>query len=62
MPNKTYRVCLKPPSSAVQHVVAAEIRSLDNHLVFLDARGDVAALFLVDLVESWDEIPNIWTR
>jgi hypothetical protein len=43
---------------AVQHVVAAETRILDNHLVFLDAKGDVAALFLVDLVESWDEIPS----
>lgn len=58
MPNKTYQVRLRPPSSAVQHVVAAEIRMLDNHLVFLDGKGDVAALFLVDLVESWDAIPS----
>jgi len=58
MPNKTYLVRLKPPSSAVQHVVAAETWILDNHLVFLDAKGDVAALFLVDLAESWDEIPS----
>ena len=58
MPNKTYRVCLKPPSSVVQHVVAAETRILDNHLVFLGAKGDIAALFLVDLVESWDAIPS----
>jgi hypothetical protein len=58
MPNKTYQVRLRPPSSAVQHVVAAETRMLDNHLVFLDAKGDVAALFLVDLVESWEEIPS----
>ena len=58
MPTKTYRVCLKPPSSAVQHVIAAEIRMLDTHLAFLDAKGDVAALFLVDLVKRWDEIPS----
>jgi hypothetical protein len=58
MPNKTYQVRLKPPSSAVQHVCAAEIRMLDNHLMFLDGKGDVAALFRVDLVESWEEIPG----
>jgi hypothetical protein len=50
MPDKTYQVRLRPPSSAVQHVVTAETRILDNRLVFLDAEGDVAALFLVDLV------------
>jgi hypothetical protein len=58
MPNKTYQVRLKPPSSAVQHVFTAETRILDNRLVFLDAKGDVAAMFLVDLIETWDEIPS----
>jgi hypothetical protein len=33
----------------------AEVRG--NHLVFLDAKGNFAALFLVELVEGWSVLP-----
>jgi hypothetical protein len=56
MPNKTILVRLKVSRVAFQHVraVRAEIRG--EHLAFIDAKGRLAALFLMEAVESWHEI------
>ena len=53
----TYLVALKPPSWGIQHVVAASFAFYGDHLVFLDAQGKLAALFLTDLVQSWHVLP-----
>jgi len=57
MIDQTYLVTLKPPSQATQHVVASIVGVHGDHLVFEDA-GKLAALFLLDLVESWDVLPR----
>jgi hypothetical protein len=42
------------PSPAVQHVIATSIEIHGEHLVFLNAEGKVAALFLMEIVRSWN--------
>jgi hypothetical protein len=46
------------PSQVTQHVFAATAEVRGNHLVFVDVKGSVAALFLRELVESWTEPPT----
>jgi hypothetical protein len=58
MVDQTYLVTLKPPSQATQHVVESIVEVHGDHLVFEDAEGKLAALFLPDLVESWDVLPH----
>jgi hypothetical protein len=55
MGGKIYLVTLR--SRATQHVVASVIGVRGDHLVFLDAQGKLAAMFLLELVESWDVLP-----
>jgi hypothetical protein len=50
MVDKTYLVCLKPPSLALQHVDASRFEIHGEHLVFVDLEGKLAALFLMELV------------
>lgn len=40
----------------MREVRAARIEVHGEHLVFLTAEGKLTALFLMDLVESWNEI------
>ena len=54
MPNKTFLVRLR--SKAILEVRAATVEIHGEHLSFLTAKGKLAALFLLDLVESWNEI------
>jgi hypothetical protein len=56
--DQTYVVTLKPPSRATQHVVAKIGGVRGDHLVFLDAQGKLAGLFLLELVESWNVLPR----
>ena len=58
MPSKTFRVLLKPPSGAIQHLVALNVEIRGEHLVFLNSEGKLAALFLIQTVESWREIAS----
>jgi hypothetical protein len=48
--NRTFLVRLR--NGAIQHVRAATIEVHGGHLVFLTAKGKLAAVFLLDLVES----------
>jgi hypothetical protein len=57
MVDQTFLVTLKAPSRATQHVVASTGGVRGDHLVLLDAKGNLAAMFLVELVESWDVLP-----
>ena len=54
MPNKTFLVRLT--NNAFQQVEAAMVEIHDEHLVFLTDKGRLAALLLLDVVESWNEI------
>jgi hypothetical protein len=58
MAEKTYLVRLKPPSLALQHVSASRFEIQGEHLAFVDSRGKLAALFLMELVESWNELQD----
>jgi hypothetical protein len=39
-------------------VTAASAEIHGEHLVLLDSTGKLAALFLLEIVESWSELPN----
>ena len=54
MPNKTFLVQLR--SYAHQHVRATTVEVHGKHLVFLTEKRKLASVFLLDLVESWNEI------
>jgi hypothetical protein len=56
MVDQTHLVALKPPSQAVQHVVATTVEVHGEHLVFLNAEGKLAALFMMEIVQSWNVI------
>ena len=58
MLDQTYLVTMRPPSQAIQQVFAATAEVRGNHLVFLDAKGNFEALFLLELVESWSVLPT----
>ena len=47
------------PSRAIQHVAASIVEVLGDHLVFLDAAGRLAAVFLLNPVESWEVLPGL---
>jgi hypothetical protein len=52
--DKTYLVRIKAPSFALQHVTAVSAEMHGEHLVFLNSEGKLAALFLMEIVESWN--------
>jgi hypothetical protein len=55
MPNKTYLIRFKKTDLHSHFVVAANAEIHGEHLVFLRADGSLAALFLLEIVESWSE-------
>jgi hypothetical protein len=57
MVDQTYLVTLRPSSRAIQEVFAATAEVRGNHLVLVDAKGNFAALFLLELVETWSVLP-----
>ena len=56
MRDKTFLVQYKAPETSSQIVVAARIEVHGEHLVFVNSEGKLAALFLMEIVESWREI------
>jgi hypothetical protein len=54
MPNKTILVKLR--SAAIQHVRAARVEIHGGQLAFVTSGGKLSALFLLEHVESWNEI------
>jgi hypothetical protein len=56
MPDKTFLVRMKAPNHATQHVTASRFQIHGEHLVFVDSEGKPAALFLLEIVETWNEI------
>jgi hypothetical protein len=58
MPEKTYLVRLKVSRAAFQQVKAVRAEIHGDHLVFVNSDGKLAALFLMEIVESWNEISD----
>jgi hypothetical protein len=57
MPNKIFLVRLR--SNTIQLVRAITVEIHGDHLVLLTAKGKLAAVFSLDVVESWNAIaPN----
>jgi hypothetical protein len=53
---KTYLIRLRDPSGALQRVEAVDCEIYREHLVFLTADRKLAAMFLMELVESFNVI------
>jgi hypothetical protein len=58
MADKTYLVRFKAPDTSPELVVAENTQIHGEHLVFLNSKGDLAALFLLEIVESWSELSD----
>jgi hypothetical protein len=57
MVDRSYQVRLR--TRTVQHVIASAVQLHGDHLVFVNSNGQLAALFLKDLVISWKMLPNV---
>jgi hypothetical protein len=58
MAEKIYLIRFKPPNLETATVVAARAEIQGEHLVLLNSDGELAALFMLDVVESWSEVPG----
>jgi hypothetical protein len=58
MRDTTYIVRFKLPETGTQPVIAATAEVADDYLVLLKANGELAAMFAIEVVESWSEISN----
>jgi hypothetical protein len=58
MMDQIYLVALKLPSRVVQHVIAASLEIHEENLVFFNAKGELAAMFLMEIVQSWHLLPR----
>jgi hypothetical protein len=58
MASKTYLVRFKPPEISTQVVHAERAQINGEHLVFLNSKGELAALFLMEIVEDWSELSD----
>ena len=47
-----------PPEISTQVVVAEGAQIYGEHLVFLNSKGGLAALFLLEIVEDWSELSD----
>jgi hypothetical protein len=56
--DKTYLVRFKGTGLPTEIVTAANIEFHGEHLIFLTSEGALAALFLLEIVESWSEIDH----
>ena len=53
MAGKRYLVSCKTPELSTQSVVASSCEVYGDRLVFLSSSGELAAVFLLGIVESW---------
>jgi hypothetical protein len=56
MTDKTFLIRFNLPEPRIQSVIAAWAEIQGEHLVLLNAEGKLAALFLMEVVESWSEM------
>jgi hypothetical protein len=53
-----HNIRVRLTTQTVQHVIASTVQLHGDHLVFVNAKGQLTALFLKDLVWSWKMLPN----
>jgi hypothetical protein len=58
MSENVYLIRFKPAAISPQTLVASTAEIHGDHLLLLNAKGQINALFLMDTVESWSEIPS----
>ncbi|MEA2262050.1 MAG: hypothetical protein QOJ51_4875 [Acidobacteriaceae bacterium] len=58
MVDQTYLVTFNQPDAMAESVIAATAEIQGAHLIFLDAKGKLVALFLLELVQSWIVLPR----
>jgi hypothetical protein len=56
MPDKIHLIRFKPSDLSSHLVIAANAEIHGEHLVFLRSDGSLAALFALEVVESWPEV------
>jgi hypothetical protein len=56
MPDKAYLIRFKGTDLPPELVIAVSVEFHGEHLVFLKSDGTLAALFVLEIVESWSEI------
>jgi hypothetical protein len=56
MNDKTYLIRIKGLDSTLHVTIAATAEIHGEHLVFLRSDGRPAALFVLEIVESWSEL------
>ncbi len=59
MPEKTFLIRFKRTDLDFHIVIAANTEIHGEHLVLLRSDGSLAALFLMEIVESWSEVDNV---
>jgi hypothetical protein len=59
MADKTFIVRFKARELSTQLVIAANAEIHADHMVLLNSTGKLTALFLLELVESWTELPQV---
>ena len=62
MVDRTFLVRFRSPELNTQHVVASRAQVHGEHLVLFNAEGKLAALFSLDIVESWNELEGDRSR
>ena len=55
MDDKTYVIRFKPSDITPYLVIASSAEIHEEHLAFLRSDGKLAALFVMEIVESWSE-------
>jgi hypothetical protein len=58
MADKTFMVRFKVRELTSQSVIAAKAEIHAEHMVLLNSTGKLAVLFLLEVVESWAELPR----
>jgi hypothetical protein len=58
MVDQVFFVVLKSSKCAIQHVLAARYEVRGEHLAFINTEGRLAALFLIDSIQSWNVLPR----
>lgn len=58
MTDRKFLVRFKPPELSPQLVIAEHAEFHGEHVVLLNSRGQCAALFCADVIESWSEFEN----
>jgi len=56
MPERVFLVRFKPAELAPQSFTADRVEFQGDHLILLNSSGKPVAMFLAEIVESWNEI------